>query len=187
MNEAMAKRHSVREFDSPREISEATLGQLLWLTAGINRPNAAPSPFGAPANRCNPTAVNWQEIHLFVFDKNGVWEYNPSSHSLMLAKEGDHRNLLAGTREFSQDFVLDAPVSIVFIADITYLPKEERTHAAAFVDAGIACENLNLACTSEGIATVPRATMDAPGISRLLGLTALQIPMLNNPIGYAKK
>ena len=86
MNDVVANRHSIREFDSSRAVSDSTLGQLLWLTAGINRPNAAPGRFGVPANRCNPTALNWQEIRLFVFDKNGVWEYKPSSHSLTLAR-----------------------------------------------------------------------------------------------------
>jgi len=186
MNEVVANRHSVREFDSSREISDSTLGQLFWMSAGVNRPNAAPGRFGAPANRSNPTALNWQEIRLFVFDKNGVWEYQPASHSLSLAKEGDHRNLIAGTKEFSQDFVLNAPVSIVFIADMTNLPEEDRVKAMALIDAGIACENLTLACTSEGIATVPRATMDTAGISKLLDLSPRQIPVMNNPIGYAK-
>lgn len=187
MNEVVTNRHSVREFDPSREVCDSTLGQLLWMAAGVNRPKAATGRFGAPANRSNPTALNWQEIRLVVFDKNGVWEYQPSSHSLLLAKEDDHRNLIRGTKEFSQDFVLEAPVSIVFIADITNLPDEDRTKAMAFVDAGIACENLNLACASEGIAIVPRATMDTDGISQLLGLTPRQIPVMNNPIGYAKK
>lgn len=186
MNEVVANRHSEREFDFSRQISDSVLGQLLWMAAGVNRPDAVPGRFGAPANRSNPTALNWQEIRLFVFDKNGVWEYQPSSHSLSLAKEGDHRNLLAGTKEFSQDFVLEAPVSIVFIADMAELPEGDQAKAMAFVDAGIACENLNLACVSEGIATVPRATMDIAGISELLGLTPRQIPVMNNPIGYAK-
>lgn len=186
MNEVVANRHCIREFDSSRAVSDSTLGQLLWLTAGINRPNAAPGRFGVPANRCNPTALNWQEIHLFVFDKNGVWEYKPSSHSLTLAREGDHRNLIAGTKEFNQDFVLNAPVCVVFIADLSGLPEGDQTKTMALVDAGIACENLNLACVSEGIATVPRATMDREGIAKLLGLTPRQMPVMNNPIGYAK-
>lgn len=186
MNEVVANRHSVREFDPSREINDSTLGQLLWMTAGINRPDAQPSKTGAPANRSNPTARNWQEIRIVVFDKNGVWEYQPSSHSLSLAKEGNHRSLVAGTKEFSQDFVMDAPCSIVFIADLTGLPENEQARAMAMVDVGIACENLNLACTSEEIATVPRATMDANAISELLNLTPLQIPVMNNPIGYAK-
>lgn len=187
MNEVVATRHSVREFDSSREIDNVTLGQLLWITAGINRPQAEPGRFGLAANRSNPTALNWQEIRVFVFDKNGVWEYLPSSHSLSLAKEGDHRSLISGTKEFSQDFVLEAPVSIVFVADMSELPDDEKVKSMALVDAGIACENLNLACASEGLATVPRATMDTDAISKLLGLTSRQVPVMNNPIGYARK
>lgn len=186
INQVVTQRHSVREFDASRELSDATLGQLLWMTAGINRPEAQASQFGAPINRCNPTARNWQEIRLYVFDKNGVWEYLPAQHSLSLAKAGDHRSLVAGTKEFSQDFVMDAPCSIVFVADLTDLPEGEQAKAMAFVDAGIACQNLNLACTSEGVATVPRATMDVKSISDLLGFTPLQIPVMNNPVGYKK-
>ena len=186
MNEVVANRHSVREFDATREISDSTLGQLLWMTAGVNRPDAAPGQFGAAANRSNPTARNWQEIRVFVFDKKGVWEYQPASHSLSLAKEGDHRRLIVGTKEFSQDFVLEAPVSVLFVADMSELPEGEQVKAMACVDTGIACENLTLACTSEGIATVPRATMDAAAISALLGLTSRQLPLMNNPLGYAR-
>lgn len=186
MNEVVVKRHSVRVFDPNREISDSTLGQLLWMAVGINRPEAASGPFGAPANRCNPTARNFQEIRAFVFDKKGVWEYLPKEHALSLAKEGDHRVLIAGTKEFSQDFVMNAPVSVVFVADLTNMPEGEMAMAMGLVDAGIACENLNLGCVSEGIATVPRATMDTAAISKLLGLTPRQLPVMNNPIGYSK-
>ncbi len=187
INEVIANRHSVREFDLTREINDSTLGQLLWMSVGVNRPDAQPSKFGAPANRSNPTARNWQEIRAFVFDKNGVWEYLPSSHTLTLAKPGDHRSLIAGTKEFSQDFASQAPVTIVFVADMTDLPDGEQARSMAMVDVGIACQNLNLACTSEGVATVPRATMDVKGISDLLGFSPRQLPVMNNPIGYAKQ
>ncbi len=186
MNEVVAKRHSVRDFDPDRKIDDAVLGQLLWMTLGVNRPDAAPSQFGAPINRCNPTARNWQEIHAYVFGKDGIWEYIPSAHSLSKVKDGDHRALVAGTKEFAQEFVIDAPYSIVFVADLRGLPENEQVRNMAMIDAGIACENLNLACVSLGIATVPRATMDAASISSLLGFDALRIPVMNNPIGYPR-
>lgn len=186
MNEVVANRHSLRVFDPAKPVSDAVLGQLLWMSVGVNRPDAKPSESGVAANRSNPTARNWQEIRAFVFGKDGVWEYIPSSHSLSLVKEGDHRGLVAGTKGFSQDFVLDAPYSVVFVADMTDLPEGEQAKAMSLVDTGIACQNLNLACVSEGIATVPRATMDVKGISELLGLSPLQTPVMNNPIGYGK-
>jgi len=186
MNEVIATRHSVREFDTKRDLSDATLGQLLWMTAGVNRPDAKPGHNGMIANRSNPTALNRQEIRLFVFGKEGVWEYIAADHSLKQVKTGDHRKLIAGTSQFSQDFVLDAPYGIVFVADLADLPDDEATRSMALIDVGIACENLNLACVSEGIATVPRATMDKAAISALLGFTDKQIPMMNNPVGYAR-
>ena len=134
-----------------------------------------------------PRLGTGREIRAFVFGKNGVWEYRPVSHTLVLVKEGDHRSLVAGTKSFSQDFVMDAPCSIVFVADMTRLPEGGHVRSMALVDAGIACENLNLACVSEGVATVPRATMDVAGLSELLGLTELQIPVMNNPVGYARQ
>lgn len=140
INAVIANRHSVREFDLTREINDSTLGQLLWMSVGVNRPDVQPSKFGAPANRSNPTARNWQEIHAFVFDKNGIWEYQPSSHTLTLAKPGDHRSLIAGTKEFSQDFASQAPVTIVFVADMTDLPDGEQARSMAMVDVGIACQ-----------------------------------------------
>lgn len=185
MNKVMASRHSVRSFDSKRDIDKATLGQVLWMTAGINRPDAKPGNNGA-ANRTNPTALNRQEIRVFVFGKEEVWEYIADGHLLRTVWHGDHRSLLAGNSQFTQDFVVDAPYIILFAADLSGLPEDEATRQMAMIDAGIACENLNLACVSEGLATVPRATMDKSAISTLLGFTALQIPILNNPIGYAK-
>lgn len=186
-NEVVARRHSVREYDNSRTVDNGLLGQLLWAAVGVNRWNAtAPAPGKNPADRTNPTALNSQEITAYVFDEKGVWVYKPQSHSIEMLKEGDYRGLVAGTEAFSQDFVLDAPYSIVFVADLSKLPEGAQSRMMAAMDAGIACENLNLACCAAGLATVPRATMDADGIAALLGLTPAQVPMLNNPIGYAR-
>lgn len=185
-NELIARRHSCREFDSARSVDQATLGQLLWMTLGINRPDAQPTKFGAPANRTNPTALNSQEITAYVFTTDGVYEYLPASHSQRKAVDGDHRALLTGTEAFRQEFVLDAPLSILLVADTAKLPEGDMGRAMALVDAGIADGNLNVAAESLGLATVPRATMDSAAVSRLLGLASTQLPVINNPIGYAK-
>lgn len=185
--QAVGERHSVREFDASKDVPVALLGELLWASVGVNRKDAvAPQPGKNAVNRCNPTALNSQEIRAFVFGKEGVWEYMPQEHMLEAVASGDHRSLVAGTRAFSQDFVVDAPYSVVFVADVEKLPEgPNRTVLAAF-DAGIACENLTLACSAMGLATVPRATMDVKAISTLLSLQATQLPMLNNPVGYPR-
>lgn len=185
-NEAFAKRESIRAFDTTRSVEDSVLGQLLWMSVGVNRPDVKALKMGAPANRSNPTALNWQEVRAYLFGKDGVWEYMPETHSLKFVKDGDHRSLLAGTTGFTQEFVMDAPYAVVFVADMEKLPEDDHVMSMALVDIGIACENLNIACASMGVATVPRATMDTEGISRLLSLSARQIPVMNNPIGYAR-
>lgn len=187
VNEVIAKRQSVRTFDINKTVDDMTLGQLLWMTLGVNRPAAEmPAMGGKSANRSNPTARNWQEISAYIFGTDGVWMYLPEVHGLKKLMDGDYRGLIAGTQGFSQGFVMDAPYSIVFVADLEGLPEDPHVEKMALVDAGIACENLNLACASLGIATVPRATMDSAAISKLLGFSPRKFPIMNNPIGYQK-
>lgn len=178
--DALSMRHSVRSFDAGREISSQTLANLLWAAVGINRPDKG--------MRTNPTARNCQEIDVYVFTDQGVYKYDAMANRLIKRTAGDYRKLVAGTSGFSQSFVLDAPVSVVFVADLNKFNEPSAPSSAMMgaVDAGIACQNVNLFCTAYGLATVPRATMDKEGIAGLLGLTALQVPLMNNPIGYEK-
>nr|MBD5376312.1 hypothetical protein [Bacteroides sp.] len=54
----------------------------------------------------------------------------------------------------------------------------------ATVDAGIVCENINVAAAGLGLAARPRASMKSDDIKALLGLNDTQIPIMNNVIGY---
>ena len=179
LSEALDQRHSVREFARGRDVSLQTLSNLLWSAAGINRPETG--------MRTNPTAMNSQEIDLYVFSCDGVYLYNYKDNRLDKKADGDHRALVAGTKEFSQDFVLDAPFSVVMIADLTrFEHKADRNLSMAMIDGGIVSQNINLFCTANGLATVPRVTMDSDGIRALLALPETSVPVINNPVGYAK-
>lgn len=170
--QAFSERKSVRSF-ADRELSSQDLGNLLWSAMGKNREDGKLTA---------PSCRNFQEIRLFVFDKNGVSEYLPASHSLKPMVQGDYRNLVAA----GQDFVNAAPVSLVMIADMTkFGDMKERSKMMAAVDAGIVSENISLACSGLGLATVPRATMRNAEILSLLNLPANHIPIMNNPVGFA--
>lgn len=175
--EALATRHSVRTYSS-KELSNQELSNLCWAACGVSRNNDF---------RTSPTAMNRKEIRLFVFTTKGVYEYLPVENILKEKAKGDHRKLVAGTQGFSQDFVLEAPVSLVMVVDLEKLGgQDERSKMMGCVDAGNVSENVNLYCQSVGLCTVPRATMDISGISTLLGLSDKQIPVMNNPVGYPK-
>lgn len=180
LDSALLQRRSIREYDPDRPIDPQTLSNLLWSATGINRPETN--------MRTNPTALNSQEIDLYIFSADGVSLYDFKNNALDKVADGDHRQLLAGMPGgFSQEFVLDAPISVVMVINLNKfeLPADKGL-LMGFTDAGIVSQNINLFCAANGLATVPRATMDSDAIRRLLGLDERYVPALNNPVGYAK-
>lgn len=169
--QTLASRHSDRQY-SDRPLSEQTLGDLLWAANGVNSPDG---------HRTAPSAMNRQEIDLYVFDPEGVWLYDAAGHTLKPVAEGDHRTLLNA----GQEFAATAPVSILMVMNgDKFQSTGGRADLMMAADAGIVCQNINLFCTSAGLRTVPRASMDTAAISALLNLPTTQRPILNNPVGY---
>lgn len=177
VTEALATRHSVREY-SNRELTTQEISNLCWAANGVSRD---------AEHRTAPSAMNRKEIRLFVFTAKGTYEYIATDNKLSLIDPKDNRALVAGTKEFSQDFVLQAPVSLVMVIDFNLFgKKDDRTTMMGCVDAGNVSENINLYCQAAGLVTVPRATMDVEGIRKVLNLTDAQLPIMNNPVGFAK-
>ena len=176
--EALKTRHSVRSY-SNKELTDQQLSNLCWAACGQSRD---------AQHITAPTAMNKQEIRLFVFTKNGVFEYVTKDNKLVRKADGDQRSLIAGGKQFKQDFVMDCPVSLLMVIDFEkFGSQDENAMRMGCVDAGIVSENINLYCQSVGLATVPRATHDTDGIKALLKLTDKQLPILNNPVGFEKK
>lgn len=184
--EALKTRHSVRNFDSSKELNNQQLSNLCWAACGITRDDN---------HRTSPTAMNRQEIRLFAFTKTAVYEYDAKANTLVKKADGDHRDLVAGAgsnpangkKGFRQEFVMDAPVSLVMVIDYEiFTHQDEKAVMMGCVDAGNVSENINLYCQSVGLVTVPRATMDVDGIRQLLGFTDKQLPVMNNPVGFEK-
>ena len=171
--ESYNQRKSVREY-SAKELSDQDLSDLLWAAQGQNRPDE---------HLTAPTAMNRQEIRLYVFTAKNVALYDPKAHTLTQVASGDHRDIVAS----GQAFAKAAPVVLLMVADLDkFGSNNQQSQAMAAVDTGIVCENINLFCSAAGLCTVPRATMDSKAISSLLSLNANQIPLINNPVGYPK-
>lgn len=175
--EALATRHSVREYSS-KALSTQDISNLCWAAFGVSRD---------ADHRTAPTAMNKKEIRLFVFTAENVYEYKANENILAFAAAGDQRKLLAGGNGFTQDFVVDAPVSLLMVIDYDLFGSDnQQALMMGCVDAGNVSENINLYCQAVGLATVPRATMDKEAISKLLNLTEKQLPIMNNPVGWSK-
>ena len=50
------------------------------------------------------------------------------------------------------------------------------------MDAGIVSQNISIFCSAAKLATVPRASMDAAHLKKVLKLKDSQIPMMNHPV-----
>ena len=166
--EVLQKRASIREY-SDKDISDKTLSQVLWAACGKNRPDGRITA---------PSAVNAQDVMVYVCKADGAFLYDAQNNTLVQVSKKDLRKAVAGRQEFAAK----APVSLVLVSNLEKLPRANEMLGA--MDVGYVSENICLACTALGLATVPRATMDIETLKKELGLGEKQVPMLNNPIGY---
>jgi SagB-type dehydrogenase family enzyme len=172
---ALAHRASARDFDTTA-VSLRDLSDILWAANGINRP--------AEGKRTAPSAMNAQDVDIYVAMKSGVYLYDPKQNLLRLIVEGDYRNLLAGR----QEWVAKAPVILLLVSDISRFRAGQETQKLqwAAMDAAMVAQNVLVFCASEGLACRPRASMESEKLKEVLGLSATQYPLLNVPISYKK-
>ncbi len=163
--EALQNRRSERNFDTARTVDAQQLSNLLWAAWGYNRAD----------KRTAPTALNRQDITLYVFLSQGVYRYNARENTLVAVDSGDHR-VATG----KQPFVNTAPVNIVFVSDTRLLDSETMSA----VGCGAISQNISLYCAVAGLATVVRGSFDADALHKILHLDAAEKVMLAQTVGY---
>lgn len=162
---ALQQRCSQRSYDTARPLDKQQLSNLLWAAWGYNREN----------KRTAPTALDKQDITLYVFLSEGIYRYDARENTLVEVARGDHR---AATGK--QPFVATAPVNIVFVSDTRLLDNA----VMSAVGCGAISQNIYLYCASAGLATVVRGSFDAEALNSLLHLDPAQKVMLAQTIGY---
>jgi SagB-type dehydrogenase family enzyme len=169
--QALNERKSTRDF-STEKLPAQVLSNLLWAAFGVNRPDG---------RRTAPSAVNWQEIDIYVAMEEGLYLYEAGSHQLRPVLTRDIR-----TETGSQAFVADAPVNLIYVADYARMKTEDAQAKVAYsnADAGFIAQNVYLYCASEGLATVVRALVDRPGLSQVMGLREDQRVVLAQTVGF---
>lgn len=173
---ALKNRCSVRTFDT-KALDLETLSDLLWAANGINRDESA--------KRTAPSAVNAQDILIYVCMEQGAFIYNHEAHSLQQVSTQDLRKEIAHTQEFAQE----APISLVLVSDLSRFPFDNKEKALQLgcMDAGYVSQNIYLYCTIANLATVARGTMNTDALKEALNLNENQVPLLNHPVGYNKE
>jgi len=168
--DALGARKSSREF-APEALPLPTRSDLLWAADGVNR---------AGHGRTAPSAINAQEIDVYVALPSGAYRYDAPAHKLMLVAGSDVRRVTG-----YQDFVDTAPLDLVFVADharMHMVPAGQRS-AYAHVAAGAVAQNVYLFCAANGLATVIRAWIDRDAIAQALGLPHDRQVLLSQTVG----
>jgi len=168
-------RQSSRTF-ATKPLSEQEVSNLLWAAYGINRPENG--------KRTAPSAMNWQEIDVYVMMQSGTYMYDAKSNTLLPVTGKDLREATG-----KQSFVQDAPLNLVYIADgkrMTRANEEDRIRWSS-ADAGFIAQNVYLYCASEGLAVVVRGMVDRETLSKELKLRPEQKIVLSQTVGYPKQ
>jgi nitroreductase len=171
--EALAKRRSSRDF-APDALPLPLLSELLWAAYGVNR---------ADGGRTAPSALNAQEIDVYVALLAGAYVYDAAGHALHLVVANDLRRVTG-----YQDFVDEAPLDLVYVADHARMAGVPVVHRDSYASAaaGAIAQNVYLFCASSGLDTVIRAWIDRSAIAAALGLSHEQQVLLSQTVGYSK-
>lgn len=171
--QCLKERKSTRSFDS-KPLPQQVLSNLLWAAFGTNRPDG---------RRTAPSAMNRQEIDIYVAMADGLYLYDAASHSLKMVIGEDLRD-----KTGTQGFVKDAPLDIVYVADLSKMGKASSDEQALYTgaDCGVIVQNVYLFCASEGLACVIRASVDKPVLSKEMNLRPEQKILLSQTVGYPK-
>jgi len=172
LDQLLAKRSSSRAF-SNKDLSEQDLSNLLWAAFGINRPESG--------KRTAPTAMNWQDITIYLTLETGVYHYEPKAHTLIKVMEKDVRKETG-----MQDFVKNVPVNIVYVSDFDRMgdaiAEQKKMYSAAH--SGFIGQNVYLFCTAYGLNTVFRGAINRELIHQTLQLKPHQHVVFCQSVGW---
>jgi hypothetical protein len=179
--QALKLRQSTRgDFGPDVKLSLQVISNLLWAADGVNRPDG---------HRTAPSAVDWQNIDIYVTTADGLFLYDAPKHELKVLGKEDVR-AVAG----QQDFVKTAPLNLIYVADMAkakgFGGKGEIMPTAetwSFAGVGAIAQNVYLYCASEGLACIVRAMVDAKAIATTLKLRPDQKVILAQTVAHFKK
>ncbi|MGA2625128.1 MAG: SagB/ThcOx family dehydrogenase [Bacteroidota bacterium] len=172
--EALKLRKSSRSFGAEK-LSKQQISNLLWAAFGINRPDG---------HRTAPSAMNWQEIDIYVAVEDGLFLYDAKAHRLNQILKEDLRE-----KTGTQAYVKDAFMNLVYVADLSKTKRASQDDQSLYTgaDCGFVAQNVYLYCASEGLAAVVRGSIDRTVLSKAMNLRADQKIILAQTVGYPKK
>jgi nitroreductase len=170
--QVLKERKTSRDF-APDKLPQQLLSNLLWAAFGVNRPDG---------KRTAPSAMNWQEMDIYVATGEGLFLYDAKGNRLEPVLAQDIRQA-TGT----QSFVATAPLDLVYVADLSKAGSGPDTELFTAANAGFISQNVYLFCASENLATVVRGSIDRVALAKAMKLRPEQRIILAQTVGYPRK
>jgi nitroreductase len=174
--EALKNRKSTNAFQTQPQPREKLL-ELLWAAWGINRPDSG--------KRTAPTAMNAQEIDIYVLLPEGAYMYDAKGNQLTPVLAQDLR-----TKATTQESMKDAPVQLLFVADYAKfranVPQAQKELYSA-CHTGFIGQNVFLYCAAEGLGAHFHTSIDRAGLKTSLNLRDDQAIVFAQVVGYPKE
>jgi nitroreductase len=162
--QVMNERKSSRDYQENQTVTKQDLSNMLWAAWGITH----------DGKRTIATAMNRQELVLYVVTPTEVSRYNPEANTLTVVNTGDFRKYST-----MQDFAAIAPINIVLVVDTSKQSKPEFQGYTA----GAASQNIYLYCAQAGLKSVVRAGFDAENLPQVLKLSSDERIMFVQTVG----
>ena len=173
--DAFSERRTTRRF-ATTELDEATLGQLLWAANGVNRSGADDS-----GGRTAPSVLALHEIDIYAALAGGMYRSDPLEHCLELVSAADLRALTG-----YQDFVGEAPLELVYVADLARMHDiaPSQREPFAYASAGTIVQNVYLFCAAAGLAVAARSWLNRSALGAEMRLSRESLPVLAQTVGH---
>lgn len=163
--DVMAARQSSRDIDGQQPVTKQDISNICWAAWGITH----------DGKHTVGTAMNRQELTVYVITATEISRYNPEANTLTTIAKGDFREV-AG----SQDFAKNAQVNIAFVVDTN---KQKSAEYQGYT-VGAASQNVYLYCAQAGLKTVVRGMFDHEGLPKAMKLAEGERVVLVQTVGH---
>ena len=167
--QALAERKTVREY-KPGELDAATLSEILYAANGVNRPDG---------KRTIPTAMNKQDLEVYVALPGAVYHYDAKGNKLVRIDAGDFRSELIMNKSMAQN----AACILVYASDSTKFPNDIKYPA---IHVGEASQDVYLYAASKGLGTVSLGMYDEKAVRKVFKLDGKMTVILAQAVGFTK-
>lgn len=168
LNKALQDRKSIRSFGT-KTLTNQVLSDLLWAADGVNRPDG---------HRTVPSAMNKQDVTVYLGTKDGTFRYDAKANKLVKIGSGDLRKAVAGRNSFIET----APAVLAITSDTSLFGGNL---AVSGIDVGTVVQNVYLYCAANGLATVCCYAGDKTNdVQKFLGIKTENRPFVYMPVGY---